>query len=317
MQDTVYASYMGATGNIPYNMTNDYMFHYILQKNEKVLRGLIASLLHLEPRQIKTVEITNPINLNDNIVDKEFILDISILMNDNTQIGLEMQVVDEGNWTDRSLSYLCRSFDQLYRGQKYDEALPVIHIGFLDFTLFPEAPEFYATNMLMNLKNHKIFSSKFKLSVVDLKHIELATDEDKAFQIDYWARLFKAKTWEELKMVAEKNEYLDEAARSVYVANADEIVRQKCLAREAAERHERTVKRDIKRMTKQIASLTEENTALKGDISTLKDDNAALKDDNAALKDDNAALKDDIASMEEDNARLRARVAELEARFPT
>ena len=54
MQDTVYASYMGATGNIPYNMTNDYMFHYILQKNEKVLRGLIASLLHLEPRQIWT-----------------------------------------------------------------------------------------------------------------------------------------------------------------------------------------------------------------------------------------------------------------------
>ena len=145
----------------------------------------------------------------------------------------------------------------------------------------------------------KIFSSKFKLSVVDLKHIELATDEDKAFQIDYWARLFKAKTWEELKMVAEKSEYLNEAAKSVYVANADEIVRQKCLAREAAERRERTVKRDIKRMTKQIATLTEENTSLKGDISTLKDDNAALKDDNAALKDD--------------NARLRARIAELEA----
>lgn len=54
MQDTVYASYMEATGNIPYNMTNDYMFHYILQKNEKVLRGLIASLLHLEPHQIWT-----------------------------------------------------------------------------------------------------------------------------------------------------------------------------------------------------------------------------------------------------------------------
>ena len=71
MQDTVYASYMGATGDIQYNMTNDHMFHYILQK---------------------------------------------------------------------------------------------------------------------------IFSSKFKLSVVELNHIELATDEDKAFQIDHWARLFKAKT---------------------------------------------------------------------------------------------------------------------------
>ena len=131
---------------------------------------------------------------------------------------------------------------------------------------------------MINVKNSNVYSSKFVLSVVDLNHIELATDEDKAFQIDYWARLFKAKTWEELKMVAEKNEYLNEAAKSVYVANADEIVRQKCLAREAAERHERTVKRDIKRMTKQIASLTEENTSLK-----------------------------------DDNARLRARIAELEA----
>ena len=169
----------------------------------------------------------------------------------------------------------------------------------------------------MNLKNHKIFSSKFKLSVVDLNHIELATDEDKAFQIDYWARLFKAKTWEELKMVAEKNEYLNEAAKSVYVANADEIVRQKCLAREAAERHERTVKRDIKRMTKQIASLTEENTSLKDDNAALKDDISTLKDDNATLKDDNTALKDDNAALKDDNARLRARIAELEAQKNT
>ena len=67
--------------------------------------------------------------------------------------------------------------------------------------------------------------------MVALNHIELATEEDKVFQIDYWARLFKAKTWEELKMVAEKSEYLNEAAKSVYVANADEIVRQKSLAR--------------------------------------------------------------------------------------
>ena len=28
---------------IQYNMTNDYMFRYILQKNEKVLRGLICA----------------------------------------------------------------------------------------------------------------------------------------------------------------------------------------------------------------------------------------------------------------------------------
>ena len=129
----------------------------------------------------------------------------------------------------------------------------------------------------MNVKNHHIYSDKFQLSVIDLSQIELATEEDKAYQIDYWARLFKAKTWEEIKMVAKKSEFLQEAAHSIYMANADEIVRQKCLAREEAERHERTVERDMKRMKEQIDALT-------AHIASLKDDNASLKDDIAHLK---------------------------------
>ena len=187
------------------------------------------------------------------------------------------KVENKHNWTDRSLSYLCRSFDQLYRGQKYDEALPVIHIGFLDYTLFPDAPEFYATNMLMNVKNHRIYNDKFKLSVVDLSKIELATEEDKAFQIDYWARLFKAKTWEELKMLAEKNEYLQEAAQSVYVANADELVRQKCRAREEAERHERTLKRNMEKLREENSTLQEKNSTLQEENSTLQKENSTLQ----------------------------------------
>ena len=157
------------------------------------------------------------------------------------------------NWLDRSLSYLCRSFDQLYHGQEYPEALPVIHIGFLDYTLFPDTPEFYATNMLTNIKNHRIYNDKFRLSVVDLTRIDLATKEDKAYQIDYWARLFKAKTWEDIKMLAEKNEYLEEAAQSVYVANSDDIVRQKCYAREEVIRYERSLKDKIAERDRIIA----------------------------------------------------------------
>ena len=121
MQNEQVISYKEATGVIQYNMTNDYMFRYILQKNQKVLKGLICAVLHLEPEQIKKVEITNPINLNEDIKDKEFVLDIDVMLNDNTKIGLEMQVENKHNWTERSLSYLCRSYDQLYRGQEYEE----------------------------------------------------------------------------------------------------------------------------------------------------------------------------------------------------
>ncbi len=107
-----------------------------------------------------------------------------------------------------------------------------IYIGILDFTPFPDIPEFYASHKLMNVKNHHIYSSKFILNVLDLTRIDIATEEDKAYRIDYWARLFKAQTWEDIKMVAEKDENLCEASESLYMLNTDDITRQKCRARQ-------------------------------------------------------------------------------------
>ena len=258
MQNKQIASFKEAQGVIEYNMTNNYMFRYILQKNTKVLKGLICSLLHLKPEEVKKVEIKNPINLSGDVSGKEFILDINVILNDNTLINLEMQVANEYNWPERSLSYLCRSYDQLHSGQNYIDVLPVIHIGFLDFTLHPEEPEFYATYKMLNTKNHLVYSDKFILSVVNLNQIELATKEDKTYNIDYWAHVFKAKTWEELKMFAKDNEYLQEAAESIYVANADEIVRQQCRARADAERIERTLKRDNKILKEEKEKLAQQ-----------------------------------------------------------
>ena len=224
--------FQNATGNIPFNMTNDYMFRAVLQKNNKVLRGLICSLLHLKEEDVYSVTITNPIILGDALEDKEFRLDINVILNNDTYINLEMQVANQLNWKNRSISYLCRSYDQLHRGQDYSEVKPVIHIGFLDYTLFEEHPEFYATYKLMNVKDHRIYSDNLVLRVVDLTQIDLATAEDRAFQIDYWAALFKAKTWEDIKMLAEKNEYLDEASKTMFQLSADEQIKKRCLDRE-------------------------------------------------------------------------------------
>ena len=225
-------NFKNTTGPIPYNMTNDYMFRAVLQKNNKVLRGLLCSLLHLDEKDIFSVTITNPIILGESLEDKEFRLDINIILNDETLINLEMQVANQLNWKNRSISYLCRSYDQLQKGQNYSEAKPVVHIGFVDYTLFPEYPEFYATYKLMNIKNQHIYSDNFTLSVVDLTKINLATEEDRAFQIDHWAALFKAKTWEDIKMLAENNEYINEASKTLFELNADEQIKKRCLDRE-------------------------------------------------------------------------------------
>ena len=150
---SVHPSYQTASGPIPYNLTNDYMFHIVLQGNDFVLRGLVGSLLHLDQSEIKSVKVTNPITLGDKIDSKTFVLDIHVLMNDDTVVNLEMQVVRQEYWPERSLGYLCRSYDSLYRGEEYGKAKRAIHNGILDFTLFKENPEFYASNKLLNVKD--------------------------------------------------------------------------------------------------------------------------------------------------------------------
>ena len=284
-----------ATGPIDYTFTNDYMFRAILQENTEVLKALICSMLHISPEQVKSVEITNPIVLGQHIDSKEYVLDITVLMNDDTHIDLEMQVQNENNWQYRSLSYLCRSYDHLAKGQDYALTGAAIHIGFLDFTPFPEAPEFYAKYQLMNVKNHRLYTGKFELNVLDLNHIELATEEDKAYGIDHWAKLFKAKTWEELKMIAKQNVALKQATETLYALNCDQTIRDMCRAREDAIRHENRMKRE----------LAEANAAIAEKDAAIADKDAKLSDAKAEIADKDAKLADKDAEI----ARLKAELA--------
>ena len=99
-----------------------------------------------------------------------------------------MQISNRLNWQNRSVMYLCRSYDRLNRGQEYRDAKPAIHIGYLDYTLFS------------NIINYQVYSNNLTLYVADLSRIDLATEEDKDCHTDSRASLFKAPTWEELKM---------------------------------------------------------------------------------------------------------------------
>ena len=241
-------SFETATGSIDYPFTNDYMFRAILQKDKQVLKALIAALLYLKKESIHDVVITNPIELGAAISDKDFIWDIRVNLNNAQLIDLEMQMSNEYNWPERSISYAARSFDQLNSGEEYKEVLPVHSIGFLNFTLFEDQPEFFATYELRNKKTGHLYSSKFSIHVLDLTRIDLATAEDQNYEIDRWAKLFKAKTWEELRMIAKNNPDLLQASNDLYTVNADEIIRQQARARADAEFWERNKNAKIKQL---------------------------------------------------------------------
>ena len=308
-REPVHESYEMASGPIAYNMTNDYMFRAILQKNEFVLRGLIGALLHLDQADIKSVEITNPIILGEQIENKQFVLDINITLNNDICLNLELQVINRTNWQDRSLSYLCRMFDRLQRGEDYAESGCAIHIGILDFTLFEEVPEFYACYKMLNVKNHHVFNEKFVLNVLDLKRIDLATEEDRRYEIDCWARMFKAGTWEELRMIAEKNKYMSEAAMAMYELNADEIIRQQCMAREEYNRYEKMMARKLAEANEQLAEANEQLAEANEQIAEARKDAEEAKE---RAEQEHRNVVEAARQFEQERSNYEAEIARLQ-----
>ncbi len=233
------------TGPLPFRMTNDILFHILFETSTTALRGLVCALLKLEDSDIHSIEVKNPIEFGKTVFSKGFILDLKLLLNNNTSINVEMQVLKSKNWTERSLSYLCRSYDKLNAGEDYFEANTAIHIGILDYDLFPEdEAKFYTTYHLADDVTHKIYTGKFRLSVLYLNHVDKATEEDLAYHLDYWAKFFKATTWEDLKMLAEKSPTLKEATKTVYNTTADICAQTMLEAYEEYEKVYRTIKRE-------------------------------------------------------------------------
>lgn len=273
-------AYQHVSGPVKIPMTNDYLFKAFLQENKKALTGLISALLHLPWGKVRRVRVENPIVLGERADEKTVILDLNVTFNDDSRINLELQVVNEDNWAERSVYYTCRNFTDLNKGDVYENIRPLYQIGIVDFTLFSDQPVFYATYDLRNIENGQLYTDKFSIGVLDLTKIGLATEEDKKYNIDKWAALFKAKTWEEVRMIAKQDKAIGEAAYTIYKISEDERIRQECEAREryllkekAAKKKERAYKKTKKeneKLKQQLAQANGELAQANGEVEKLK-----------------------------------------------
>lgn len=322
VSETIAETFGQAGGKVPYKMTNDYLFRAVFQSNDVALKGLICSLLHFKQEEVERIVINNPIEIGKSINSKEFVLDISLTLNNHTKINLEMQVDNRLNWPERALSYACRTFDDLNRGEDYIKVKPVIHIGFLDYELFPDVPEFFAMYKFVNVKNYKVFSDKLVLYVVNLKYTDIATEEDKAYGIDEWAKFFKATTWEEIQMLAEKNSSICEAANAMYDFTSDEVIREHCRMREeyiirtrGMERWNKMLQEEAEKHLEELMKSHEElekaNEKLEKANDELEKANEELEKTNEELEKTNEKLEKTNDELEKANTKLEKAQMEL------
>ena len=101
----------------------------------------------------------------------------------------------------------------------------VVRFYFATFSKRVLQKTFYSTHHLRNDRTGRIYTGNFALSVLNLRRIDLATEEDKKWKIDKWATLFKAKTWEDLRMIAAQDEEMTIASKALYEKNQDKYAR--------------------------------------------------------------------------------------------
>lgn len=193
------------------------------------------ALLDLKEYEIKKIEITDPFTLGKNNEEKEGILDIKLILNQNRKINIEMQNTYQDDWTERSLFYNCRMFtDGFQKGHPYGELPPCIHVGILSFNQMI-SPNYYHKISLMDEKTKEIYSRKFQFHMLELKKLENVKEKQKRKPLYQWAKLIAAQTWEELEQESKGNKYMERALEEMIKISQDEKERYLYLREEMAE----------------------------------------------------------------------------------
>ena len=219
---------------ITVKLTNNYAFQKIF-KNTKIVKGFPMALLDLKEYEIKKIEITDPFTLGENDEEKEGILDIKLILNQNRKINIEMQNTYQDDWTERSLFYNCRMFtDGLKKGHPYGEIPPCIHVGILNFNQMI-SPNYYHKFSLMDEKTKEIYSRKFQFHMIELKKLKYVKEKQKKKPLYRWAKLIAAQTWEELEQESKGNKYMERALEEMIKISQDERERYLYLREEMAE----------------------------------------------------------------------------------
>ena len=95
---------------------------------------------------------------------------MNVLLQDGTQIDMEMQVAPFRYWDARALFYLCGLFTgQLGKGDPYSQLKRCIHVSILDFIHFPEDTECCHRISLFDKTTGQRYTDLMELRILELK----------------------------------------------------------------------------------------------------------------------------------------------------
>ena len=208
--------------------------------NADMLRGLVSAYLGVDTSgrfELSNTEITP-----EELERKFARLDLRI-STENSEIDIEVQVVNRSDYMDRCLYYWASLYASMVpRSGKYISAKQTLMLNILDFSWF-KCDDFNTNFTFYDPKNKLTLSDKARISFIELPKIRSYTKEEvRRDERVAWAAFFNAKTKEEFDMLSNTtdNTNVQKAITVIRQLSADERVREEARKREDALYSERS-----------------------------------------------------------------------------
>lgn len=202
------------------SLKHDYVFKEVF-RNETVRRHFVSDVLGIPLEEIRSVRLHNTFLWTQHKTQKQGILDVLLILNDNGRINIELQIRLQAYWDRRSLFYLAKIFTaELLRGENYHKLQRCIGINILNFNLDDDS-EYHKVYRLRDGTGRE-FSDMIEVHIIELNKRLSGIG-----QTDEWIKLFRARTEEELNMLGNqtKNPGILEAIKELSVMNLSKRLR--------------------------------------------------------------------------------------------
>jgi len=192
------------------NLTVDLAFKLVFgeAKNIELLKALLKDITKLPIERLEGLGLKSEELHRDSIIDHKTIVDVRAILNDNTQIEIEMQVRNYHDMDKRSLYTWAKMYSsQLNKNDPYIKLAKCICINItaFDFTKENSGHNKYA---IKNIETNEAFTNDLEIHFIELPKRGKVDD----MQIRKWMALLASKTWEEM----ERNAEGDDIMKQVY-----------------------------------------------------------------------------------------------------
>ena len=192
---------------ITFTLKNDYAFKLLLgvEKNKPILQDFLECVLDLDPSEIEELELLDKELKKEHAEDRTGILDIQVRLKNGMLIDIEMQLVWDAAFAERTLFYWSKMYTRDFKsGDQYSSLRKCISINIIGKG-FNLNDELHSKYLVMEPKTQVEFPNFMELHFLNLEKVKgtlISNEGTKENRLVNWLKFIDATNQKERDMLA-------------------------------------------------------------------------------------------------------------------